>query len=191
MDCFRRFLYETKARSGQWLYDRYQWTWRQTSCLIFRFGSLEFECKRADDDEIPERLNKGDAILSVHIPSDADLSSRALAESYRQAEQFYQGIGQKFSVYGTPQAVICRSWLLAPALEPFLAEDSGIRRFREDYDLFSLNEEDESFYEWLFNDRRQPDTLPQDSSLQRKVKSFLLEGGKIGLGRGEQRYFTL
>lgn len=46
MDCFRRFLEETHARTGQWAFDRGSWTWRQTGGLLFRLGTLEFEYRR-------------------------------------------------------------------------------------------------------------------------------------------------
>ncbi len=43
MGCFRRFLMETHEMSGRWAFDRGFWTWRQTGCLLFRLGTLEFE----------------------------------------------------------------------------------------------------------------------------------------------------
>ena len=77
MDCFRRFLEETHARTGQWAFDRGFWTWRQTAGLLFRLGTLEFEYRRMR----PEGIEAEAPVLSVHIPSDAVLDREELGGS--------------------------------------------------------------------------------------------------------------
>ena len=77
MDCFRRFLEETHARTSQWAFDRGFWTWRQTAGLLFRLGTLEFEYRRMR----PEGIEAEAPVLSVHIPSDAVLGREELGGS--------------------------------------------------------------------------------------------------------------
>lgn len=79
---------------------------------------------------------------------------------------------------------MCGSWLLAPALEKLLPEDSGIRRFAGDYRLYDVDEEDQEFYEWLFGGCRPMEELPECTSLQRTVKVHLAVGGRLGMARG-------
>ena len=88
MRCFPRFLSETHASTGRWAFDRAFWTWRQTSCCLFRLGTLEFEYRTADETQIPG-VQAGSAVLSVHIPSDARFTEEALAASY--APLFFAG----------------------------------------------------------------------------------------------------
>lgn len=186
MRCFSRFLIETYTNTGRWIFDRAFWTWRQLSCRLFRLGALEFEYRTADEMP-PPGLKKGDALLAVHIPSDAQLSEEALSASYAQMCCFFAKEGAAFCTQGAPKAVTCSTWLLAPALQPLLPADSGIRRFASDYMLFAVNEEDNSFYHWLFGGVAPLDRLPERTSLQRAVKQHLSQGGKLGSARGMLR----
>ena len=182
MDCFRRFLEETHARTGQWAFDRGFWTWRQTGGLLFRLGTLEFEYRRIRPGPRPAGLEAEAPVLSVHIPSDAVLGREELDESYSIARQFFSQ--EKLCPWGKPKAVVCGSWLLAPALNGLLPEDSGIRRFARDYRLYDVDEEDQEFYEWLFGGCKPMEELPERTSLQRAVKAHLAAGGRLGMARG-------
>lgn len=180
MDCFRRFLEETHARTGQWAFDRGFWTWRQTGGLLFRLGTLEFEYQRIRPGPRPEGLEAEAPVLSVHIPSDAVLGREELDSSYSMASRFFSQVCS----FGRPKAVVCGSWLLAPALEGMLPEGSGIRRFAGDYCRYDVDEKDQEFYEWLFGGYKPLKELPERTSLQRAVKAHLAAGGRLGMARG-------
>lgn len=177
MDCFPRFLRETKRITGEWIYDRAFWTWRQTSGLLFRLGTLEFEYVRTEDG----------ASLSVHIPSDASLTYGELEKSYQEAETFWERHGEVLCPFGKPGAVRCRTWLLSPELGRLLPEDSGIRRFAQGYEITEFLPDNESFYRWLFAGKKEWEELPEDTSLQRAVKAYLAAGGRIGIASGRFR----
>ena len=185
MGCLPRFLRETKELTGRWVFDRGFWTWRQTGGLLFRLGALEFEYAPAEI-PLPNGLSPEAMTLHVHIPSDAALTREALDDSYAQARRFFRGEGAVFCTSGPPKAVLCDSWLLAPALDGLLPERSGIRRFAGDYRRFRVREEDQSFYRWLFR-RLEPvpaEELPEDTGLQRAAKAHLAAGGLIGMTWG-------
>ena len=185
MGCLPRFLKETKELTGRWIFDRGFWTWRQTGCLLFRLGALEFEYAPAEV-PLPSGLSPEAMTLHVHIPSDAVLTREALDDSYAQARRFFREEGAAFCKSGPPRAVLCDSWLLAPALDGLLPERSGIRRFAGDYLRFRVQEEDQSFYRWMFR-RLEPasvEELPEDTGLQRAAKAHLAAGGKIGMAWG-------
>ncbi len=186
MRCFPRFLSETHASTGRWAFDRAFWTWRQTSCCLFRLGTLEFEYRTADETQIPG-VQAGSAVLSVHIPSDARFTEEALAASYAQMRRFFSREGSAFCTQGTPAAVVCSTWLLAPALLPLLPEGSGIRRFASSYILYAVDEDDPGFYHWLFGGSSPVDELPGRTSFQRAVKAYLAQGGKVGSACGVLR----
>jgi hypothetical protein len=186
MGCFRRFLTETHGSSGKWAFDRGFWTWRQTGCLLFRLGTLEFEyCGPGNGERRPEGL--ADApVLNVHIPSDTVLTREELDRSYDWAERFFAGEGRTFCRYGAPRAVLCGTWLLAPALAELLPDGSGIRRFAGDFRLYRVEEDAADFYTWLFGRGKAVpvEALPERTSLQRRVKARLAAGGKIGAACG-------
>lgn len=186
MGCFRRFLTETHAMTGRWAFDRGFWTWRQTGCLLFRLGTLEFEyCGAGGGERRPDDLAAG-PVLNVHIPSDALLTREALDRSYDWAERFFAEEGRAFIRQGPPRGMLCGTWLLAPALTELLPETSGIRRFAGDYRLYHVEEDAPDFYQWLFGVEEPvpAEALPECTSLQRRAKARLAAGGKIGIACG-------
>lgn len=185
MSCFERFLYEAHARAGAYVFNRGYWAWRHLSFQLFRLGTLEFEyCLTKQNAPLPRTLLPGQPMLSVHIPSDATLSQQALHASYRQANAFFAHEAAVFCRHGAPKAIYCYTWLLSKPLRTLLPQNSGIRRFGDDYDIYAEEMADESFYLWLFAGKKPLDALPRDTSLQRTVIDFLRTGGKLGAGYG-------
>lgn len=172
MKCFPRFLEERHSKTGEWAFDRGWWTYRQLSMTLFRVGALEYQLDEA----------KGEKVIAVHIPSDADFSHNAVSSSFSRAEVFIQ---HYYPAYGQAPFT-CRSWLLSPMLQELLPEDSNILSFQHRFVIFKVDREDKGFLEWLF--RVPPDTpyevLPEHTRLQRNAKRVLLAGGFIGAAYG-------
>lgn len=186
MLCLPRFLRETYEITGRWGYDRGFWTWRQTGRLLFRLGELEFEYRLAERNEpLPEGLQAGDPILSVHIPSDAKLTRENLDASYTWAKRFFSEVPGPW-ISEKPRAILCGTWLLSPELYGLLSENSGIRRFADDYSLYHIQQNDNAIYRWLYqlSGPVSAEKLPERTSLQRSVKGHLLSGGLIGIAWG-------
>lgn len=185
MSCFPRFVNETFEKEGHYCFDRGFWVWRQTSCRLFTLGTLEYEYRILSNSEpLPPGLKAGQAVLSVHIPSTAVLSSELLRTSYQSALDFFKGPASRFCECGSPKGIICGSWLLAPILSRFLSASSGIRQFAQDYMIYAEDPQDENFYLWVFGKKEDPQKLPQTTSLQRAVRTHLLSGGTIGSAYG-------
>lgn len=170
MRCFSRFIHETERRTGRLAFDRGWWTWRQVAMTLFRVGELEFELREYN----------GEMVLSIHIPSDADLSPDAVSNSLSRAKELMNGR------FGGGRRVMCSSWLLSPALVPLLSEGSNILAFRGRFDIVEWDADRTEFIQWLFD--ASEDTpfreLPGRTSLQRGVRELLLNGGKVGSARG-------
>lgn len=161
MGCFPRFLLENYSNTGRYFYDRGFWTWRQLCGRLFRLGVLEFEI-------VPEGL-------SVHIPSDAVCTREALHASYDAARK----------LFGDDCRMYCETWLLSPALPKLLKPDSGILTFQRDYEVYKTDEQNEDYKRWVFGNPEGPmEQWPEATSLQRGVKAYVLQGGKIGCGTG-------
>lgn len=171
MKCFRRFVLEHKESYGTYAFDRDWWTPRQLSALLFRIGELEYELNEFD----------GKSCISLHIPSDSRLETSLLQESYQKARGL---INQVFPSYACAP-IRCSSWLLSPALSHVLPSGSRILRFQKAFVIDSFDKENPAFMTWVY---KRPDLplsqLPENTTLQRNLKAYLAQGGKIGEAAG-------
>lgn len=169
--CFPRFISEHKASYGSFGFDRDFWTPRQLGMQLFRIGELEYELMSAPASKT----------VSLHIPSDAHIQLENIKASCVSARSFLQ----KF--FPDYQAVpfVCESWLLSPALKQVLSPDSKICRFQALFSLEQVDENADDVLEWVFgrNDLALQD-LPENTTLQRNLKKYMLAGGKVGIGYG-------
>ena len=172
MRCFTRFLGERRMRTGEILFDRGWWTYRQVSMVLFRIGELEYELTNFE----------GKDAVSIHIPSDAAFVPENVEVSLRLAADFIQRVYPEYA----QAEYFCESWLLSPRLAELVKETSNIRKFQK---LFIIKEdmpEDTEYMEWMFG--KEPGTsleeLPENTSLQIKTKELMKNGGNIGAGVG-------
>ena len=171
MGCFPRFIGEHLESFGCYGFDRWWWTGRQTSLSIFRIGSLEYELGENDEDRW----------ISVHIPSDADLSEDAVDSSLLNARAFLK----KFFPAYAGAKFHCHSWLLSPALAKLLPVESKINRFRERFNILGTDEDADDYKLWVFKNKALSiDEFPENTTLQKKMKAYLMQGGKVGCAWG-------
>lgn len=170
MKCYTRFIDETYKMTGRMYFDRYWWTTRQAGCHLFRIGELEYEVKHIVD-------HKDETIvIGIHIPSDADFSPCAVAQSLENAKSFFE----KYYPELTITEYRCHSWLLDCRLKEFLSEESNIVHFQNRFEIFDEGEVDTEFIEWLFNTKSKDyEKLSENTSLQMNVKNYLISGGVI------------
>nr|WP_042956883.1 acyltransferase domain-containing protein [Enterococcus faecium] len=180
MNAFTRFIHEHFQVTGKYRFDRGFWIWRYTSGLIFRIGELEYERTYFPKGHKELKL-EGKQCLSLHIPSDADLSRNKIRDSYESAIRFFE---LYFSDYHY-QVMYTDTWLLSPNLTKWLKQDSKIRLFAADYRLLSVDEQDNSGVPWIFGRvDAQVQDYPEKTSLQRQAKQQLLAGAHIGSALG-------
>lgn len=159
MKCFTRFVAEHMESYGRYGFDRAFWTVRQLSAVLFRIGELEYELL--------------EDCISLHIPSDARLEPELLRRSWLEARRLL-GEGP----------MECESWLLSPTLAELLPPDSRILGFQRAFQIEPLGP-DREFRQWVFKNPDLPDeALPEDTTLQRRLKHFLLSGGAFYNARG-------
>lgn len=165
MACFTRFVKEHLESYGCYGFDRGFWTVRQISCKLFRIGQLEYELA----------THEGVPVINLHIPTDTLLERTYLRASYLQAREL---IGQMQGVY-RDAPMRCRSWLLSPTLKELLPAESRILDFQRSFSITPL-ESGDSYRLWVFKDPRlTADKFPENTSLQRRLKAFLLDGGSF------------
>lgn len=172
MSCFSRFVREHKESFGEYGFDRAFWMGRQLSCRIFRLGTLEYEYSQDED---------GGKIISVHIPSNADLSAQSIENSLSRSKEFLARFGGEYA----NAKYACFSWLLAPALKEVLPQQSKILYFQSLFDIKEVYEDNDGYKLWVFkNSALQPEDFPENTSLQRNLKKYVLAGGKVGEAYG-------
>ena len=168
MRAFRRQLYESYSEANGFIFDRGSWDVHHISASLFRIGELEY----APDNKY------GENVLAVHIPSDAVLTEEKLDESFLAAREFFQKYYPKYANL----RITCGSWLLSPRLKEILPESSKILIFQS---KFHIEREliGESCLRWVFGKaaaEADAAQLPEQTSLQRGIKSKLLRGEGVG-----------
>lgn len=171
MACYTRFLGETLERTGRLDFDRWWWTVRQAGFQLFRVGELEYEIVRGETE----------TYIDMHIPSDADFSPAAVDASLALSEDFFACAFPEL----TGCEYRCHSWLLARELRDMLREGSHIRSFQDRFEILGEDEGDRECIEWVFRrDGTDLASLPEETSLQRKMKAHFLSGGVIHGAKG-------
>lgn len=165
-----RFLNEHYHVYGQY---KFVWAWwfpRQLTLQEFRIGDLEYEFIMSDEQ-----------VISVHIPSDADMCEDKVLESI---SAFYD-FRKKFFTEWENVKICCDSWLLSPVLQEFLDEKSNIINFQKLFIVEYTDYESKGALDWVFPGYQNiSEELPEHTSLQKKMKAHLLRGGKVGWSRG-------
>lgn len=171
MGCFSRFVQEHRASFGRYGFDRGFWTVRQVSVKLLRIGALEYELTSRE----------GKSILSLHIPTDCRFVLPLLRASWVQAEAL---IGRAFPAYADAPGY-CSSWLLSPDLAGLLPPESNILAFQRSFSITPVEGTDRSFLQWVYlRSDLALEELPENTSLQRNLKQFLLSGNRFRTGRG-------
>lgn len=166
------------GETGKYGLDEIDWLSNHLALKLFRLGRLQFlPGKLGEDIVTPGRtVPAGTTVLTVHIAAETPLRHEDCLASYEQAKAFYNDPHPVFT---------CSSWLLSPALKELLPEGSGILAFQSDFTLLSTNPEsrqaEERIYGPILDD---PSGYPEDTTLRRNAKAWLMAGKKIPSGYG-------
>ena len=166
-----RFVKENYDVFGTYAFVWGWWFPRQISLHEFRIRDLEYEMIH----------HNGKKKINIHIPGDADISLSSVKKSWSEARIFFN---KYYPDYGDAE-MVCDSWLLSPNLEKLLPERSRILQFQKLFERIRVNEESDAGIRWVYGriDLEYKE-LPERTSLQRTMKSYLLEGNHTGDGYG-------
>lgn len=160
---------------------QYRWTSLPIKMKIFRLGRLQFEPSFLRNDIIykGELYKKNSKILEVHIPEGDLFSQDIVKKSFRHAETFFK---DTYPYYAC--GFHCESWLLSPKLKGILTDTSNIIQFQNQfyvYNEISARQAEERVFGELLD---KPEEYPENTSLQKKLKEYLQQEKKIGMGCG-------
>lgn len=149
----------------------------------FKLGRMQYERIEFPFEGYKGVVNKGDIVLSCHIPSDGPMLVDDVKKSLRQAYEFYKNDRKDGKL-----AVMCFSWLLYSPIFENYKDGSNIKNF---YNLFDVienkpNERNSDFWR-VFRLRYSPeilDSVTVDNSLKRAIIDHLKSGGSMGSGSG-------
>lgn len=162
------------------------WLAQSVKMNLFRLGRLQFEPVVLEKDVKVDRegqdsqnkkvsISAGTQVLNVHIPAGEPLDFEACLDSFRQAEAFF----------GENQIYMCDSWLLSPHLKEVLPEDSNILKFQNLFTITSVYyaypQAEQRIFQNVIENKQE---YPEDTSLRRRAKAYILSGKDLGIGIG-------
>lgn len=156
----------------------YDWLWHPIQLRLFRLGRLQFMPIALKKPLVIKDLclSAGATILDTHIPQGEPLEAEAVKTSFQQALSFFPDVYPVFS---------CHSWLIYPELQRILPADSRILQFQRLFQVIEKDDTDHQAEERIFGCfQKDPSSYPENTTLQRSAKRFLLEGNKLGIAMG-------
>jgi hypothetical protein len=123
----------------------------------------------------------GDGSLDIHIPKDGKMD----------IEQCNKSLGEAFRLFGEifPEKEIriftmC-SWLLDAQFQQILSPQTNIVRFQREFYLFPVLSDEKSTYDRVFgNPEIDIAKAPEDTSLQKDIKRYVLTGERMRYNAG-------
>ena len=166
-----RYLKDGLAAYGEYCFTAGWWFPRQLALELFRLGSLEFEL-------FPHEEGKR---IYIHIPTNASLAPESIDDSLKRLRAFLADFYPEWA----DAPVYCDSWLMTPVLKELLPPASRILGFQRRFRLLSVNRESMGAVDWVYPGHKGiSEDLPEETTLQKKMKPFLLAGGKPGWAEG-------
>ncbi|MBI9104625.1 MAG: DUF5596 domain-containing protein [Spirochaetales bacterium] len=154
------------------------WIRRHLKFEVFKLGRLQFELGvlQMPVNNYPE----GAKCLNIHIPEGEKLDVAKCRESIRRVKTFFRRhLGYEYSI------AVCHSWLLHGNLKDLLEEDSNISGFARLFEIIDNDDDASQIIERVFGPGEVvSQELPEKTTLQRKLKRYLLTGHRIGMGTG-------
>ncbi len=146
---------------------------------LFQLGRLQFRLEKSLDG-IPE----GEYAIETHIPQGDALTEEKCLEAFDEARVFFE----KYFPGNDAKYFMCDSWLLNPNLAKILKEESNIVKFMRLWTPVPfVSDNGSQAIERVFGFGFKKENLinaPENTSLQKALKKFMLEGGNMDLTLG-------
>ena len=139
------------------------------------------EPKRFSKSEWQVFLRSGDAICGLHIPRGANLSDKSVEESLALSMKIMRERYPEFDA----KAIYCFSWMIDPEIKELLGDESKLSKFGSRFVRFPKKCDGSSVFTFVFPGKPESfESLPEDTTLQRKLKALYIDGGFIRLFGG-------
>ena len=169
---------ECYRKHGVYGLEELWWLGQSVKMKLFRLGRLQFEPVVIKEflQGKDRTIAAGTHVLNVHIPAGVPLKYEECEESFAWSTRFFEG---------GYEAYICESWLMSPHLREMLPSDSNIIRFQEMFEVVKVHYDYPQAEQRIFGDvLEDKERYPEDTSLRRAAKQYLISGKDIGIGIG-------
>lgn len=118
-----------------------------------------------------------DDVLGIHIPRGADIRPEKVFDA---VEGVLEHIKQYYPEYHI-KAIHCSSWMLNPELGALVGQQSKLATFSDLFRRYPTVSNGKAVFGFVFGkgSDADPETLPEDTRLQRTIKKRYLDGGYI------------
>lgn len=150
---------------------------------IIQVGRLQYE--QCNYNPLDETINE--KCVKIHIPKGDKLDIQEVKESLKNSKYYIK----KYFNLDNPN-YYCISWLLSKELHKIVSEASNIYKFYNLFDITSSSSGKSDILNFVFGSRdiTEYTNLPEDTSLQKKLKEMLIsnKGINLGIGKVKQDY---
>lgn len=160
----------------------FAWIQNHLKCELFRLGRLQFQLYTYS---IPKYKNapfkKGERLIYIHIPQGEGLIYSDCVDSLKQANDFFD----KYFPEHKYRFFFSESWLLYNENYAFMEASSNILQFQSMFEIIESLPIDAQAIERIFGKRQLlKKNYPENTSLQKSAKKYIMNGGKLGIGVG-------
>ncbi len=167
--------------------DSYSWFVEFFRLNRFGIGRLEYNLDAFRFDSYTKRgitLEKGETVLSIHIPAGGKLTKDVRLDSYKKARDFFMKRGL---FKGGVMKAICHSWILFPNYLNVFPKTSNLYDFCFDFDVIHADRESSFKDGWrvfggAFNGAQSD--LPLNTTLQKNFYEYMRSVNEYGEGYG-------
>lgn len=162
----------------------FKWIANHLNCELFKIGRLQFQLYKCKNntlkyDYLP--FNYGDNLVYIHIPQGEKLEFSRCVESLQNSVAFFAKYFKDFEY----KFYFCESWLLYQNNFEYMSPSSNILQFQSLFDVIYNCCNDSQAIERIFGKRQIfKKKYPENTSLQRNAKRYMLDGNKLGMGIG-------
>lgn len=156
----------------------FPWLFFHYTGTLFRLGRLQFRVEKSHPG-IP-----GEYAIETHIAQGEPLKAEDCLESFEAAKVFFKKHYPQYDF----KCFMCDSWLLNPNLTDILPEESNIVKFMRFWTPVPFESDNSALaIERIFGfgfDAKDIKNAPENTSLQRALKAYLLNGGNMDITLG-------
>ena len=162
----------------------YNWIKNHTNAELFKIGRLQFQlypCKNKTLNYSKMPFKYGENLIYIHIPQGEKLIYADCVASIKAANDFFAHYFPDYEY----RFYFSESWLLFEENYLFMKSSSNILQFQSLFEIVDSLAIDVQAIERIFGKRRLfKRNYPENTSLQKSAKAFMLDGGRMGIGIG-------
>lgn len=159
------------------------WLEKHIRMKVICLGRLQFEMIESEfDHEIAgHTLKRHDPVINMHIPSFGKMAYADVLDSYGRAAEFFGHLFPDGAAWFHAE-----TWILYPAVNALLPE-GNLKRYSQDFDIVHTWIDptcDDRYRIFMLPADVPMEQYPEKNTLQRNLKTWLLEGNTMGIGFG-------